>query len=87
MKRTQIQIDEETHAALRRTAYEKGRSMSSLVRETLSKAFSTERRSGRASRKQFPFVAAGRSDQGKLAPVSERHDEALDEAYLPKKRR
>jgi plasmid stability protein len=87
MKRTQIQIDEDTHAALRRTAYETGRSMSSLVRETLSQTFSTKRKKGPASRKQFSFVAVGRSDQGKSAPVSERHDEALIEAYLPKKRR
>jgi len=28
----------------------------------------------------FSFVASGRSDQGELAPVSERHDEALAQA-------
>ena len=87
MKRTQIQIDEDTHAALRRTAYETGRSMSSLVRETLSQTFSPTRKGRPASRKQFSFIAIGRSDQGKSAPVSERHDEALIEAYLPKKHR
>lgn len=86
MRRTQIQIDENTHAALRRASYETGRSMSSLVRETLSQAFSTNRKGRPASRKQFSFVAVGRSDQRKSAPISERHDDALVEAYLPKKR-
>ena len=47
----------------------------------------SSRRSKRASQGQFPFVAAGRSDQGTFAPVSERHDEALDEAHLARKRR
>lgn len=28
------------------------------------------------------FIAAGRTDQGKLSPVSERHDEALAVALL-----
>ena len=87
MRRTQIQIDEETHAALRRAAYEQGRSMSSLVRDTLSKAFGPARKGRRRTLKQFPFVGAGRSKQGELSPVSERHDEALAEAFLPKKRR
>ena len=87
MKRTQVQLDEETHAALRRAAYEQGRSLSSLVRETLSKAYGSRRQGPPRRRRQFPFVGAGRSQQGKLAPVSERHDEALDEALLPKKRR
>ena len=85
MKRTQIQIDEETHAALRRAAYEQGRSLSSLVRETLSKAYGSGRKRGPRHPKQLRFVGTGRSQQGKLAPVSERHDEALDEALLAKK--
>ncbi len=87
MKRTQIQIDEETHTALRRAAYEQGRSMSSLVRDTLSQAFGSTRKGRLRNRKHFSFVGSGRSNQGKLAPVSERHDEALGEALLPKKRR
>jgi hypothetical protein len=87
MMRTQIQIDEDTHAALRRAAYEEGRSISSLVRETLSEAFGPARKGRRRTLKQFPFVGAGRSKQGKRSPVSERHDEALAEAFLPQKRR
>jgi hypothetical protein len=87
MKRTQVQIDEETHAALRRAAYEQGRSMSSLVRDTLSQAFGSTRKGPPRRRKHFSFVGSGSSRQRKLSPVSERHDEALAEAFLPKKRR
>ncbi len=61
--------------------------MSSLVRDTLSEAFGTAHKRRRPGKKQFSFVGAGRSKQVKLAPVSERHDEALDEALLSKKRR
>jgi hypothetical protein len=32
--------------------------------------------------KEFRFAGSGRSNQGKLKPVSERHDEALEEAFL-----
>ena len=87
MRRTQIQIDEETHAALRRASYELGRSVSSLVRETLSRAYGGRPQKKPRQRKDFPFVGAGRSAQGRLAPVSERHDEALDQALSPKKSR
>jgi hypothetical protein len=31
--------------------------------------------------KDFTFIGAGRSRQGPLSPVSERHDEALEEAF------
>jgi antitoxin FitA-like protein len=87
MKRTQIQLDDETHAALRRAAYEQGRSMSSLVRETLSQAYGSKRKGAPRTPKRFSFVGSGRSDQGRLAPVSERHDEALADALRPQKRR
>jgi len=30
---------------------------------------------------RFSFVGMGESEQGELAPVSERHDEALEEAF------
>ena len=87
MKRTQIQLDDEVHAALRRLAYEQGRSIASIVRETLAKGFQTKRPKKRASLRSFPFVGAGRSEQKTLSPVSERHDEALAEVLLGKARR
>jgi plasmid stability protein len=80
MKRTQIQLDERTYAALRRRAYERGCSISALARELLTEALGTRPAKKRLSLKDFSFVGAGRSEQGELAPVSERHDEALAQA-------
>lgn len=79
MKRTQLQLDEVTYEELRRRAFEQGVSMSSLVRRLLRDCLGlTPARSGMD---EFSFVASGRSEQGSLAPVSERHDEALAEDY------
>jgi hypothetical protein len=86
MKRTQIQLDEATYANLRREAYERGCSISALVRETLARSFGGQRSKKPTGVRGFRFVGSGRSRQGGLAPVSERHDEALAEA-VPRKRR
>jgi hypothetical protein len=80
MRRTQIQLDEETYRELRRRAYERGSSIAAVVRQILQEAL---RLPGKAVRKPFSFVGCGRSEQGLSAPISERHDEALTEAYLP----
>lgn len=82
MKRTQLQLDESTYEALRERAYKEGRSLSAVAREILSRALE-ERPVKRSLRreKEFPFIASGASSQGDLAPVSERHDEALSEAF------
>ena len=82
MKRTLIQLDEETFRRLRQRAFQQERSISALVRELVAKGLEGERAHDKAARRieQFSSVRAGRSKQGKLAPVSERHDEALDEA-------
>lgn len=80
MKRTQIQLDEQTYAVLRRWAYARGCSVSALVRELLTEALGTPPAKRRLTLKDLPFVGAGRSEQGPAAPVSERHDEALAEA-------
>lgn len=82
MKRAQIQFDDATYAALRRRAYEEHRSISSVVREEMAKALFPKTRRRRLTLKDFPFVGAGKTKQGKLSPVSERHDEALAEAIL-----
>ncbi|MGE5278062.1 MAG: ribbon-helix-helix protein, CopG family [Acidobacteriota bacterium] len=89
MRRTQVQLDEALYATLRRRAYDQGTSMASIIRESLSKTFGPragKRRPPRSLRR-FSFVGAGRSDQKRLAPVSERHDEALAEALRKKTRR
>jgi plasmid stability protein len=86
MKRTQIQLDESTYQALRRRAYEEQCSISALARRILSRALAPATRR-KATAGRFSFVGAGRSRQGQLAPVSERHDEALAEATSPRKKR
>lgn len=85
MVRTQIQLDEETYRAARRVAFERHISLSAVVREALVTALPGAPRSTR--RADFAFVGAGRSRQEGLAPVSERHDEALAEALPRRKRR
>jgi len=79
MKRTLIQFDEETYEKLRRTAFEQGRSISSVTREMVAKGLGLRKRQKLMHVKQLRSVGAGKSKQGGLAPVSERHDEALAE--------
>lgn len=79
MKRTQLQLGDRLHAALRRRAFEEGCSMSELARRLLGEALGTTPKRSRRSVADFSFVAAGASEQGLLAPVSERHDDALAE--------
>ncbi len=89
MRRAQIQLDQAMHATLRRLAYERGTSISSIIRDTLTESLgkpSGKRRRAPRSVEEFPFVGAGRSDQKKHAPVSERHDEALAETLVKKTR-
>ena len=74
MKRTQIQLDEATHAALQRIAYETGASMASVVRDTLSRGLGTARTTTR--KPKLTFVGAGFSRHPTLEPISENHDEA-----------
>jgi len=85
MKRTQIQLDDETHAALRKIAYESGASMASVVRDTLSRALGTARPGER--KPKLTFIGMGRTRQGRGAPVSEQHDEAFAEAIESRFRR
>ena len=87
MKRTQIQLDERTYEALRRRAFEKGCSISALVRELLARSLGVGKAKHRPNIKDFTFIGAGRSRQDRLSPVSERHDEALEEALAKKHRR
>ena len=82
MRRTLIQFDEDTYRQLRREAFRQERSLSSLVRELVATSLAGARRRERPTRiSQFSSVGAGRSRQGRLAPVSENHDEALAAIY------
>ena len=80
MRRIQIQLDEPTYAALRRRAFEEKRSLSAIIWRLLADAMEGERPRGRRSLKELASVGAGHSRQGRLSPVSERHDEALADA-------
>jgi len=80
VKRTQIQLDEGTYELLRRKAFEKGCSISSYVREVLAYSLGTGATRQKQRLQDFRFIGAGKSRQGRLSPVSERHDEALSEA-------
>jgi plasmid stability protein len=76
-----IQFDEDTYHKLRHRAFEQGRSISSVARELVAKGLRSGKRKKPARVDQFSFVGAGRSKQGRLSPVSERHDEALAETW------
>jgi plasmid stability protein len=78
MKRTMVQFDDETYRRLREQAFRQQRSMSALVRELVAQGLEGGvRRERPTDVRQLKFVAVGRSRQGRLSPVSERHDEAL----------
>jgi hypothetical protein len=86
MKRTLIQFDEDTYHQLRRRAFDNHQSISSVVRELVARGLETGKKKKFTNVKQFASVAAGRSRQGRLAPVSERHDEAFAEAIAKLKK-
>lgn len=79
MKRTQVQLDEAAYRALKRKAFERGISMSALLRELVHGQLIPARVP--RSVENFRFIGSGQSKQGRLAPVSERHDEALAEDF------
>lgn len=84
MKRTLIQFDEPTYRRLRDRAYRQHRSMAALVRELVANGLDAA--DGRAAARprrvaDFASVKAGRSTQGRLSPVSEKHDAALAAAF------
>ncbi len=79
MRRTQVQLDDAAYQALKKKAFERGVSMSALLREILHQQMNPV--PARRSLKSFRFVGSGRSEQGALAPVSEHHDEALADEF------
>jgi len=78
MKQMKIRLDEQIYEDLRRWALERGCSLSSLVRVLLAQALGTRKPECRATIEDFTFIAAGRSRQDRLSPVSERHDDVLE---------
>ena len=82
MRRTQVQLDDATYEAVRRRAYEQGRSMASVVREALSEAFcAAGERDAKRTVEDFTFVGMGRDpDPPPDVPVSVDHDKWFAEA-------
>ena len=78
MKRTQVRLDEAMYHAVRRKAFEERRSMAAVIRELIARSVGTTPARSRPRRlTEFSFIGAGRSKQGRLSPVSEKHDAAL----------
>jgi hypothetical protein len=81
MKRAQIQLEEETFEVIRQRAFEEKKSMAGVIRELIHKEIAPPARHQRFSLKDFRFIGAGKSRQGSLKPVSERHDQVLEEVF------
>lgn len=81
MKRAQIQVEEEVYELLRHRAFKEKKSIAGVIREIVKRDISETDPHPPSSVKDFPFIGKGRSKQGSLKPVSERHDEALEEAF------
>mgnify|MGYP000008794330 CR=1 FL=1 len=78
MRRTQLQLDDDIYELLRQEAFNEGVSISELVRRIIRRHIEAGDRIAQAE--SLSFVSIGESVQGDLAPVSERHDEALWDA-------
>ena len=72
-------MPEDLYERLRVEAHSRRVSMASVIREALVSSFGMCRKP--KGIEDFSFVGAGESEQGELVPVSERHDEALEEAF------
>ena len=82
MKRTLVQFDDDTYRKLRLRAFRQERSISALVREMVAQGLEGGAARERPTRiGQFLSVRAGRSNQRRLSPVSEKHDDALADAF------
>lgn len=81
MRRAQIQFQEEVYEILRHRAFLEKKSIAKVIREIVEKDIFQTNHHPSFSIKDFSFIGAGRTKQGLLEPVSERHDEALREAF------
>lgn len=82
MRRTLVQLDEDTYRKLRQVAFRQERSISAVVREMVARGLEGDAERKKPTRiSQFASVGAGRSKPGRLSPISEKHDEALAAAF------
>jgi hypothetical protein len=75
MKRAQIQLEEETFEVLRQRAFQEKKSISGIIREVIQKEMALSSPKKPLSAKELRFIGAGKSLQGSLKPVSEKHDQ------------
>ncbi len=75
MSCAQIQVDGECYECLREEALAQRASVAEMIRAALRQYLGLGKRS--CDEPLFSFVASVHSEQGDLAPVSERYDEAL----------
>ena len=81
MKRTLIQLDEDTYHKVRHRAFERKQSISAVVRELVSKGLAEGRQKKSGRLKDFKSVASGASKQAIRLPISEMHDEILADSF------
>jgi hypothetical protein len=81
MKRVSIGLDKDLYKILRDRAFQEKKSIAGVIREIVKKDISQSDRHRFSSIKDFTFIGVGRSKQGPLKPVSERHDGALEEVF------
>lgn len=80
MKRIHVSVEDELYTRILEEARARGTSVSALIRDIISENLCARTRA--RPRRRFTFIGAGESRQGDLAPVSERHDEALSSMGL-----
>jgi hypothetical protein len=80
MERTQISLEPEQAARLRRLANERGVSMAHLIREAVDAVYGAGAPDSREARWARAMSAVGCGSSG-LGDVSENHDFYLDEIY------
>lgn len=79
MVRTQVYLSEEQHRALRQAARREGISMTALLRRLVERELLGKATKSKYSKEAIrAFIGLGSAEPG---DTSERHDEALDEAF------
>jgi hypothetical protein len=81
MRRAQIQLEEKMYDMLRHRAFKEKKSIAGVIREIVKRELTPSGQSHPSSVKDFTFIGIGRSRQGLFKPVSERHDEVLEEVF------
>ena len=81
MKRTQIQLDENTWEALRERAFKEKSSVAALIRGFLQSQVVPAKKKKKLSMKDFTFIGIGKSRGKGSGKISVDHDEELAKAF------